>query len=100
MWQDRALHVRFIFGALWFVLLLLIALLLGCKLSAEKLSVVCMFLRKVMVQNYNFTSVVYIKIYEWDHVKIALSRTVLRDAEKWHRESSNNCILSDNICIL
>lgn len=53
-----------------------------------------------MVQNYNFTSVVYIKIYEWDHMKIALSRTVLRDAEKWHRESSNNCILSDNICIL
>lgn len=40
------------------------ALLLAYKLPSEKHSGFCIFLRKVVLQNYSFTSVVYIKIYK------------------------------------
>lgn len=60
MWQDHALHVTFILVALQFIAVR--ALSLACKLPAEKLPVVCIFPRKVVVQNCKFTFVVYSKV--------------------------------------
>lgn len=81
VWRDRALHVRIAIAALLFGRrLCCCGRLSWCQWPAERLSVRRVFLGRVAVQNYSFTSVVYIMICKWDQMEVALCGTVLHDA--------------------